>query len=400
MTSDHCFESTYVGHFVSDGTSFGLRRASSIRRREVAMHPLHRSPKVSSELPRVLGGRERSPPTGEVVPPPVTTSTPQHVQQTSTRARSQSEATHASPSSIAASERRSSAPPARIPIWARGTVSHPVHHPSPSQTKPSVRRVQSQSTLSSNSRPTHPARSSSMEQSALTTIHENTHVTKIVPPSPSRNPIRQEMSTSQRSNSMPVAQLASRSGSRRTQQNPSTREPLRAASTAHQIILTRRSVSPLGTGNPASVVSRRVVASAHTSPSINPMSSRTPSPRISRTIPSTPSLPSRSALPQQAASSRARPGYRLRSVASQPSIRSSKKVAQKTTHEKAKSVHHTDIKGGAEGEGECCICMNAQSDSVLYRCGHICACMPCAKNMKQCPICREQVTDVIKIWKI
>jgi hypothetical protein len=90
----------------------------------------------------------------------------------------------------------------------------------------------------------------------------------------------------------------------------------------------------------------------------------------------------------------------LRSVASQPLIRATKSVARKPTHGKANPLQHSEGKGRWETEGECCICMNAQSDSVLYRCGHVCACLPCAKEMKQCPICREEVTDVIKIWKI
>jgi len=364
------------------------------------MQSSHRSPKVLSELPGVLSTRQRPPSIGEEAPPPIAIPKPEHSQQIPTRVRSQSEATPASPSGIAATERRASAPPARIPIWARGTVSHPIQPPIPSQAKPAIRRVQSQSTLSQNPRPTHSGRSSSMEQSALTTIHENTHVTKTVLSSPSQTPIRRQLSTPQRSSSMPAAQLASRNGTQRARVKTSPREPLRTAGTVHQTSSTRRSVSPLGRGSLTSVVNRRVVASATAPPSADRMSSSTPSPRISRTMPFIPSSPSRSALPEQVASARARPSHGLRSVASQPSIRSSKKVAHRPAHEKAKSLQHSEAKGWAEGEGECCICMNAQSDSVLYRCGHICACMPCAKEMKQCPICREQVTDVIKIWKI
>jgi len=409
MTSDHRFESTYVGHFVSDGTSFGLRRASSIRRRDMTVHALHRSPKVSSELPRVLSTRERSP-SAEPTPPSVTSisTLPQDAHQTGPRPHSQSAATRPVSSLPIVPERKSSAPPARTPIWARGTFSHPIQRPSPSQTTPSVRRVQSQSSLSSNTRPTHPARSSSMEQSALTTIHENMHVTKTAPSSPSRNPVRREASIPQRSNSLPAAQLAARSSPQRAQPTLSSREPPRATRTVHQAITTRRSTSPSSRGSPASVGtgSRRVVVPTNASPNTNRVSSRTPSPRVTRTTPFTPSTPSsplspaRSVASRQAGSTRVRLVHDLRSVASQPLIRSTKSVARQPTHGKAKSLQHTEAKGRPEGEGECCICMNAESDSVLYRCGHICACMSCAKEIKQCPICREQVTDVIKIWKI
>jgi hypothetical protein len=405
MTSDHHFESTYVGHFVSDGTSFGLRRASSIRRRDMTMHALHRSPKVSSELPRVLSARERSPSMESTLLVPVTsTSTPHDAHQTATRARSQSVATLPLVSSPTVPERKSSAPPARMPIWARGTVSHPIQQSSLSQTTPTVRRVQSQSSLSSNTRPNHQLRSPSMEQNALTTIHENMHVTKTAPSSPSRNPIRREVSIPQRSNSMPAAQLASKTSSQRPPPALSSRETSRATRTTHQTIPTTwRSSSPLTRGATVSAANRRAVVPANTPPSTNPISSRTPSPRVTRTTPSTPSTPlspARSVVSQQTGSTRVRPVHDLRSVASQPLIRSTKSVARKPTHGKAKSLQHTEGKGSGETEGECCICMNAQSDSVLYRCGHICACMSCAKEMKQCPICREQVTDVIKIWKI
>lgn len=413
MTSDHHFESTYVGHFVSDGTSFGLRRASSIRRRDMTMHALHRSPKVASELPRVLSARQRSPSMESKPMAPVTSTSTAHDAHQTTRARSQSVATLPLLSSPTVPERKSSAPPASMPIWARGTVSHPIQQSSPSQTTPTVRRVQSQSSLSSNTRPNHLARSSSMEQSTLTTIHENMHVTRTAPSSPSRNPIRREVSVPHRSNSMPAAQLASKTGSQRVPPALSSREQSTATRTIHQTITTRRSSSPLTRGATVSAPSRRVVVPAKTPASTNlsstnpsstsPISSRTPSPRVTRTTPSTPSTPispARSVVSQQTGSTRVRPVRDLRSVASQPLSRSTKSVARKPTHGKAKSLQHSEGKGWGETEGECCICMNAQSDSVLYRCGHICACIPCAKEMKQCPICREQVTDVIKIWKI
>ena len=400
MTSDQHFESTYVGHFVSDGTSFGLRRTTSVRRREMTAHALHRSPKVSSDLPRVLSAPERSPPTESPSAGAMSTSTPPDAHQTSRRDHSQSAATPAVGSSPTVPERRSSAPPARIPIWARGTVSHPIQSYSPSQATTAVRRVQSQSTLSTTSRPTHPPRSSSMGQSALSTIHENTHVTKTAPSSPSGKLVRRETSIPQRSNSLPAAQLGSIISSQRLQQTGLSREPSRTARAAHQTLPAARSMSPLSRGSSASVAGRIVNTPANVSPTANPRLSRTPSPRLTRTAPSTPSSPARTVLSQHTAVARVRSVHELRSVAPQPLTRSTKTVVRKPAHEKAKLLQHEEGKGRTEPEGECCICMNAQSDSVLYRCGHICACMSCAKEMKQCPICREQVTDVIKIWKI
>uniref|UniRef100_A0A1I7U091 RING-type E3 ubiquitin transferase n=1 Tax=Caenorhabditis tropicalis TaxID=1561998 RepID=A0A1I7U091_9PELO len=56
----------------------------------------------------------------------------------------------------------------------------------------------------------------------------------------------------------------------------------------------------------------------------------------------------------------------------------------------------------AEGD-ECNICMDAQVNSVLYTCGHMCMCYECARRLLNskgtCPICRASVQDVIKTYK-
>lgn len=51
---------------------------------------------------------------------------------------------------------------------------------------------------------------------------------------------------------------------------------------------------------------------------------------------------------------------------------------------------------------ECTICMNNQVNSVIYRCGHMCMCFSCAKEMQNrsgdCPICRTAIIDVIRCF--
>ncbi|KAL3271257.1 hypothetical protein HHI36_021748 [Cryptolaemus montrouzieri] len=47
----------------------------------------------------------------------------------------------------------------------------------------------------------------------------------------------------------------------------------------------------------------------------------------------------------------------------------------------------------------CRICMDAPLDSVFLECGHIVACMTCGEKSKNCPICREKITRVKKIFK-
>ncbi|CAG5076024.1 Similar to neur: Protein neuralized (Drosophila melanogaster) [Cotesia congregata] len=54
---------------------------------------------------------------------------------------------------------------------------------------------------------------------------------------------------------------------------------------------------------------------------------------------------------------------------------------------------------------ECSICYERNIDSVLYMCGHMCMCYPCAiqqwrgKGGGQCPLCRAQIRDVIRIYR-
>ncbi|GMR56956.1 hypothetical protein PMAYCL1PPCAC_27151, partial [Pristionchus mayeri] len=52
---------------------------------------------------------------------------------------------------------------------------------------------------------------------------------------------------------------------------------------------------------------------------------------------------------------------------------------------------------------DCAICMEAEVNAVIYRCGHMCACYDCAMKIKRegqgCPICRKPMIDVIKTYK-
>lgn len=52
---------------------------------------------------------------------------------------------------------------------------------------------------------------------------------------------------------------------------------------------------------------------------------------------------------------------------------------------------------------ECTVCYEREVNSVLYKCGHVCMCFECAIQVKEkgslCPICRQTIHDVIKIYK-
>ncbi|XP_021194854.3 E3 ubiquitin-protein ligase rififylin [Helicoverpa armigera] len=49
---------------------------------------------------------------------------------------------------------------------------------------------------------------------------------------------------------------------------------------------------------------------------------------------------------------------------------------------------------------ECCkICMAAPLECVLLECGHIAACTACAKQLAECPICRQYVVRAVRFFR-
>ncbi|EEP79172.1 predicted protein [Uncinocarpus reesii 1704] len=47
----------------------------------------------------------------------------------------------------------------------------------------------------------------------------------------------------------------------------------------------------------------------------------------------------------------------------------------------------------------CQICYSENQDSLFYSCGHVCACLSCARQVDICPMCRKKVLNVVKIYK-
>ncbi|KAH3786394.1 hypothetical protein DPMN_164501 [Dreissena polymorpha] len=53
---------------------------------------------------------------------------------------------------------------------------------------------------------------------------------------------------------------------------------------------------------------------------------------------------------------------------------------------------------------ECTVCYERPVNFVLYTCGHMCMCFECAQAVRKernplCPICRQEIKDVIKIYR-
>ena len=55
---------------------------------------------------------------------------------------------------------------------------------------------------------------------------------------------------------------------------------------------------------------------------------------------------------------------------------------------------------------ECSICFCDKADAAIYDCGHVCMCMACARALTQrerfprCPICRNQIKDIMKLYHV
>lgn len=52
----------------------------------------------------------------------------------------------------------------------------------------------------------------------------------------------------------------------------------------------------------------------------------------------------------------------------------------------------------AEALKGCLICYERDRDAVFYPCGHMCACMECARELEDCPYCHRQIAEPIRLY--
>jgi hypothetical protein len=66
------------------------------------------------------------------------------------------------------------------------------------------------------------------------------------------------------------------------------------------------------------------------------------------------------------------------------------KQKEKDINDGAHTANDTDI---------CKICMESIIDCVLLECGHMVSCIKCGKQLAECPICRQNVVRVLRVFK-
>ena len=47
----------------------------------------------------------------------------------------------------------------------------------------------------------------------------------------------------------------------------------------------------------------------------------------------------------------------------------------------------------------CNICMVNEIDCLILECGHMSTCLICAKELFKCPICRQQISRIVKAFR-
>lgn len=47
----------------------------------------------------------------------------------------------------------------------------------------------------------------------------------------------------------------------------------------------------------------------------------------------------------------------------------------------------------------CVVCYESERDALYMPCRHNLVCLRCSKQLKECPMCRVRIDDIIRIYK-
>ncbi|GAQ78928.1 Ring/U-Box superfamily protein [Klebsormidium nitens] len=89
----------------------------------------------------------------------------------------------------------------------------------------------------------------------------------------------------------------------------------------------------------------------------------------------------------------------------QRSIRQEVAGALSRVHDAGRGIPQEPLDGATWAtvrRGVCCVCCESGIDALLYRCGHMCACHSCARQLQQstgkCPLCRAPILEVVRAF--
>ncbi|KAG9196223.1 hypothetical protein G6011_01344 [Alternaria panax] len=60
----------------------------------------------------------------------------------------------------------------------------------------------------------------------------------------------------------------------------------------------------------------------------------------------------------------------------------------------------THWKNAQESERLCRICWDGEAEAAFYDCGHVVACLTCAREVQNCPVCRKRVLSSMKLYYV
>ncbi len=66
---------------------------------------------------------------------------------------------------------------------------------------------------------------------------------------------------------------------------------------------------------------------------------------------------------------------------------------------KFESIKHFEEAAGGDDEDVCVICMDEKPNAVFRPCGHLKCCEDCAITVKDCPMCRKKIVEVVKVFR-
>jgi len=46
----------------------------------------------------------------------------------------------------------------------------------------------------------------------------------------------------------------------------------------------------------------------------------------------------------------------------------------------------------------CVICWDSEINTVLLECGHRAVCLDCSNSLAECPMCRKEITRVVRVF--